>query len=277
MLALGGADPSASAKAAADGRRATREGWSRPQEGWRPPILKTEATSGAGVPQLIEAIDRFRTHSSTTRATRQRARQEYRLRDLISHRFMHLVEDSLPEGELQRIIEGIAERNVDPYSAATAIIEAVRRADPATRTEPASGGPPGTRVILDHVGVAVRDLDAALAFFRDALGLQVEPPEDVASQRVRARFIHLGESALELLEATASDSAIAKYVEKRGPGLHHITLRVDDIRAVLDRLKARGVRLVDEQPRSGAEGSLVAFVHPSAAHGVLVELKQKGL
>jgi methylmalonyl-CoA/ethylmalonyl-CoA epimerase len=130
--------------------------------------------------------------------------------------------------------------------------------------------------VLDHVGIAVQDIDKALAFFRDALGLEVDVPEEVASQRVRAHFIPVGESSIELLEATASDSAIAKYVEKRGPGIHHITLRVDDIRAVLAQLKARGVRLVDEEPRSGAEGSLVAFVHPSAAHGVLVELKQKG-
>ena len=132
------------------------------------------------------------------------------------------------------------------------------------------------KAVLDHVGIAVKDLSAALAFYRDALGLHVEVPEDVESQRVRAHFIPVGQSSLELLEATASDSAIEKYVEKRGPGLHHITLRVDDIRAALDQLKARGVRLVDEQPRAGAEGALVAFIHPSSAHGVLVELKQSG-
>ena len=80
----------------------------------------------------------------------------------------------------------------------------------------------------------------------------------------------------ELLEATADDSPIAKYVAKRGPGLHHLTLRVDDIRAALAQLKAKGVRLIDEQPREGAHGSLVAFIHPSSAHGVLVELKQQG-
>src|SRR5471032_1857799 len=130
------------------------------------------------------------------------------------------------------------------------------------------------KAVLDHVGIAVKDLQAALAFYRDALGLHVETPEDVASQRVRAHFIPTGQASLELLEATSSDSAIAKYVEKRGPGLHHITLRVDDIQAALDQLKSRGIRLVDEQPRAGAEGALVAFVHPSAAHGVLVELKQ---
>jgi methylmalonyl-CoA epimerase len=127
---------------------------------------------------------------------------------------------------------------------------------------------------LDHIGIAVSNLDAALAFYRDALGLEIEPPEEVPSQKVRAHFVPVGEPALELLEATSSDSAIARYIERRGPGIHHITLRVDDIRAALVRLKEKGVRLVDQEPRTGAEGALVAFVHPSAAHGVLVELKQ---
>jgi methylmalonyl-CoA epimerase len=130
------------------------------------------------------------------------------------------------------------------------------------------------KAVLDHVGIAVANLPSALAFYRDALGLEVEAPEEVASQRVRAHFIPVGESNLELLEATAPDSAIARSIEKRGPGLHHITLRVDDIAAALEQLKARGVRLVDQSPRPGAEGALVAFIHPSSAHGVLVELKQ---
>ena len=130
------------------------------------------------------------------------------------------------------------------------------------------------KAILDHVGIAVHDLSAALAFYRDALGLDVEAPEDVASQRVRAHFIPTGESALELLEGTSPDSPIAKYLEKRGPGLHHITLRVEDISAALMQLKARGIRLIDERARPGAEGALVAFIHPASAHGVLVELKQ---
>ena len=130
------------------------------------------------------------------------------------------------------------------------------------------------KAVLDHVGIAVGDLHAALAFYRDALGLAVDAPEEVASERVRAHFVPAGGAALELLEATAPDSPIAKYVETRGPGLHHITLRVDDIRAALAHLRARGVRLIDEAPRPGAHGSLVAFIHPSSAHGVLVELKQ---
>jgi methylmalonyl-CoA epimerase len=133
------------------------------------------------------------------------------------------------------------------------------------------------KAVLDHIGIAVKDLDAALAFYRDALGLEIEAPEEVASQHVRAHFAPVGEARLELLEATAPESPIAKYVDKRGPGLHHITLRVSDIHAALEQLTARGVRLIDDTPRPGAEGSLIAFVHPSATHGVLIELKQAHL
>src|SRR5262245_46086103 len=140
------------------------------------------------------------------------------------------------------------------------------------------------KATLDHIGIAVKDLQAALAFYRDALGLEIEAPEEVPSQHVRAHFIPVGETEdrragasgvrLELLEATAAESPIAKYIDKRGPGLHHITLRVPDIRAALTELKARGARLIDEEPRPGAEGSLIAFIHPAATGGVLIELKQ---
>jgi methylmalonyl-CoA epimerase len=130
------------------------------------------------------------------------------------------------------------------------------------------------KAILDHIGIAVGDVQPSLAFFRDVLGLHVESSEDVGSQRVRATFLAAGQSTLELLEATAPDSPIAKYLEKRGPGLHHVALRVDDIAAALAHLKARGVRLIDDTARPGAENALVAFIHPAAANGVLVELKQ---
>jgi methylmalonyl-CoA/ethylmalonyl-CoA epimerase len=137
------------------------------------------------------------------------------------------------------------------------------------------------KATIDHIGIAVANLDQALTFYRDALGFEIEAPEDVASQKVRAHFIPLGNPAeqtgasLELLEATDPSSPIARYLEKRGPGLHHITLRVDDIAAALARLKAHGVRLIDEAPRPGAGGSLVAFIHPSSTHGVLVELTER--
>ncbi len=131
------------------------------------------------------------------------------------------------------------------------------------------------KATLDHIGIAVRSIDEALSFYRDALGLEVTATEDVASQRVRAHFVTAGETTLELLEATSADSPIARFTERRGPGLHHITLRVDDLDAVLARLDERGVSLIDRTPRPGAEGARVAFVHPSSAHGVLVELKEE--
>jgi LAO/AO transport system kinase len=238
---------------------------------WRPPIVKTEATSGKGVDQLLAEVTRFRAHTEATQVERRRARAEYRLRELLSHRFVRHVESSvLQPGEFEAILGRIAARELDPYSAADGILTRViadgRRGEPDQE---------GTSPVLDHVGIAAGDLEQALSFYRDALGLKVEAPEEVASQRVRAHFIPAGQAALELLEATSGDSPIARYLERRGPGLHHITLRVDDIVAALARLKAHGVRLIDEHPRPGAHGSLVAFIHPASAHGVLVELKQK--
>ena len=131
------------------------------------------------------------------------------------------------------------------------------------------------KAVVDHIGIAVEGADKALAFYRDALGLEVHAPEDVVDQQVRAYEVPAGAARLELLEGTSAESPISRFVQKRGPGLHHITLRVDDIREALARLKARGVRLVDEEPRRGAGGALIAFIHPSAAHGVLIELAQR--
>jgi methylmalonyl-CoA epimerase len=130
------------------------------------------------------------------------------------------------------------------------------------------------KVRLDHVGIAVADAASAAAWYRTALGLVVAHSEEVASQQVRAHFLPTGTAMLELLESAAPGSPIARFLEKRGPGLHHVALAVDDIHAALAELRQAGVRLIDEVPRPGAEGALVAFVHPSAAQGVLVELKQ---
>ena len=130
------------------------------------------------------------------------------------------------------------------------------------------------KATIDHIGIAVSDLNDSLAFFRDAIGLELEPAEEVPSQRVRAHFLPAGDASVELVEPTADDSPIAKYIAKRGPGLHHLCLRVEDLAAALAELKGRGVRLIDEAPRPGAHHSLVAFIHPSSTHGVLIELKQ---
>lgn len=125
---------------------------------------------------------------------------------------------------------------------------------------------------IEHIGIATRALDDALGFWRDALGLEVVHTEIVEEQKVRVAMLPVGEPRIELLEPTAEDSPVAKFLEKRGAGIHHIAVRVDDIRATLARLKESGARLIDETPRTGANNCLVAFVHPSSAGGVLLEL-----
>jgi methylmalonyl-CoA/ethylmalonyl-CoA epimerase len=128
---------------------------------------------------------------------------------------------------------------------------------------------------IDHIGIATRGIQDAMTFYRDMLGLDVAETEEVAGQKVRVAMLPIGESRIELLEATSADSPISRFLEKRGPGIHHIAVRVDDIRAALADLRAKGARLIDEEPRQGAGGCLVAFVHPSSTGGVLLELVQK--
>ena len=127
---------------------------------------------------------------------------------------------------------------------------------------------------IDHIGIATRQLDEALALWRDALGLQVEFTEEVTEQGVRVAMLPIGDTHIELLEPLQLDSPVGKFLEKRGPGIHHLAIRVKDIRASLDELKEKGTRLIDETPRRGAGGCLVAFIHPSSANGVLLELVQ---
>ncbi|HEX7723962.1 MAG TPA: methylmalonyl-CoA epimerase [Pyrinomonadaceae bacterium] len=125
---------------------------------------------------------------------------------------------------------------------------------------------------IDHIGIATNGIEEAAAAYRDALGIQVTETEDVSGQKVRVAMLPIGESRIELLEATSADSPISKFLAKRGPGIHHIALRVEDIRARLADLKSKGARLIDEEPRAGAGGCLVAFIHPSSTGGVLIEL-----
>ena len=125
---------------------------------------------------------------------------------------------------------------------------------------------------IEHIGVATRSLDDSLKFWRDALGLELTHTEIVEEQGVRVAMLPVGEPRIELLEPTREDSPVAKFMDKRGAGIHHIAVRVDDIRAKLSELKEKGARLIDETPRVGAGGCLVAFVHPATAGGVLLEL-----
>jgi len=125
---------------------------------------------------------------------------------------------------------------------------------------------------LDHIAIAVRSLEEALPFYTDVLGLTCTGREMVAEQGVRLAMLPIGEGRLELLEPLHEDSPVGRFLARRGEGLHHICLRVTDLEATLAHLRAHGVRLIDEEPRCGAEGRKIAFLHPASAHGVLIEL-----
>ena len=129
--------------------------------------------------------------------------------------------------------------------------------------------------VLDHIGIAVQSLERSRAFY-EALGVTVEGGEEVASQKVRVAFLPVEGTRLELLEPTAPESPIAKFIEKRGEGLHHLCFRVDDVRAAMAGLRAKGYTLLSEEPQPGAHGALVCFVHPKSSGGVLIELSQPG-
>jgi LAO/AO transport system kinase len=225
--------------------------------GWRAPVLRTEATSGRGVTELLDTIWRFREQSVDTLGVRRRARAEWRLREILARNFMHhLEQEVLAPGEFGEWLDRIAAREIDPYGAAAKM---------TTRS-----------FSIDHVGIAVGDVEASLKFFTGVLGLTSGETEDIKGQNSRVRFVDTGDAKLELVESLAPDSPIGKYIEKRGPGLHHVALRVPDIHAAMARVTAAGVRMIDQEPRRGAHGSLIAFVHPGDTHGVLVELKQPG-
>ena len=125
---------------------------------------------------------------------------------------------------------------------------------------------------IDHIGIATDSIAEVATFYREALGLKIEEIEDVAEQKVRVAMLPIGESRIELLEPTTDDSPISKFLAKRGPGIHHVAIQVENIRESLRKMKEEGARLIDEEPRTGAGGCLVAFVHPSSTGGVLVEL-----
>ena len=132
----------------------------------------------------------------------------------------------------------------------------------------------GSSPKIDHLGIAVRSIDQALQFYRDQLGLTVSLRETVDVEKVQAAMLPLGESRIELLEATGPESVIAKFIDKRGEGLHHVALTVPDLNAAVERLKAAGARLLNE-PRAGAGGHLYVFIHPASTGGVLMELIQE--
>ncbi len=128
---------------------------------------------------------------------------------------------------------------------------------------------------IDHIAVAVHSMDEALATFRELYGVEPERTEEIASDKITEAMLRVGGTYLQLLEPTDPESTVAKFLEKRGPGLHHIAIAVDDLEGVLANLKSKGAELLDETPRIGGGGHRVAFVHPKTTHGILIELIER--
>lgn len=127
---------------------------------------------------------------------------------------------------------------------------------------------------IDHIAIVVDDMEKTLEFWRDALGLELHGIQDIPAEMAQIAFLPAGGSEIELVKPTTDDSGLAKYLEKRGPGMHHVCLEVDDIAGMLAQLKGKGIQLINEEPRLSADGRQYAFIHPKSAYGVLVELYQ---
>ena len=225
-----------------------------------PPIVRTVATEDKGTAELLEAIEalaRQRAASGALSGKRQgrlRRQLEGAVRGLL---MSHAFRTELSPAQLEDTVEQMGEGDVDPYSAAERIVEKM--------------GLRSARKI-DHIGIAVPSLTEAVTAW-EALGFSVTDTHEVPTERVRVAFLPMGDARVELLEPTDPGSVIARFLERRR-GLHHVCVLVEDLDSALEDLKARGVELVDEAPRPGAEGCRVAFVHPRSATGVLLELKE---
>ncbi len=241
---------------------------------WVPPILKLVAKTGSGVPELRAGLERHREFLLGAEGKgRRHARIRRRIESIIRERLLDDLEALAgTDGSLEAHTSAVDERREDPMDAADTLLAAIRA---GVRKEVPMGVEEKGRVLgIAHLGIAVSSLEKEGRFF-DLLGLIENHREDVASQKVRTSFRPVGESSFELLEAMSPESPIAKALEKRGPGVHHVCLAVDDVAAVLAKLKAAGVRLVNEIPIEGAHGCLVAFVHPASTGGILLELSQE--
>lgn len=236
-------------------------------DGWQPPIIRTVATKSQGITELAEAIERYGNfvRAPESLSTRRIAVAEHRLLEILREQLLKRTLQSVSPKQLKDLAAQIAARQRDPYSIVEQIITA---SSPTQMAHPTSDSPHK----INHLGVAVSALDEALKFWRDGLGLELHEIEVVEDQGVRTAMLPIGESRIELLEATGEETPVGKFLAKRGSGIHHVCLEVTDITAKLTQLKQQGIRLIDEQPRQGAGGMLVAFIHPASTGGVLVEL-----
>ena len=225
------------------------------EDGWVPPIVKTIATEGKGIEELKSQIDTYlqRLENAEQRLSRKREAARHQLTGLLRERLLqNALAGAYPGDELDQVLDRIARHEEDPYSIVDSMVGSNRK--------------------VDHIGIAVRSIQDALKLYEGILGLKVSGYEDVEEQGVRVAMLPIGDSRIELLEPLHEESPIAKFISKRGEGIHHISVCVDNIELALEQFKASGVRLIDSSPRRGAGNSKIAFIHPAGMHGVLLEL-----
>ena len=241
-------------------------------DGWHPPIIKTIATTGQGIGELVKALDEFQGFTVKGQLAEHRLKEHWRSRilDLLRQTlFERAIADRSRDGSLDRQVSDLMSHQKDPHQVVDEIISALISAGAGSQIGPGSstGG-----VKIHHLGIAVESLAKDVPIFQKLIGSAPSPEESVADQKVRVASFQLGESRLELLEGTAADSPIGRFIAKHGPGIHHLALSVPDLRVALRRLESEGVRLIDREPRIGADNERIAFLHPSSTTGVLIEL-----
>lgn len=236
-----------------------------PEGAWRPPVLSTVATTGEGVAEVLGAVSDHLRHmdQSGGLAARRKARWRREVIRAVEARLRAQTMSGAAVASLDELVELVAAGQLDPRGAALRLLDASRDAAPGTVSA-------GVRV--DHIGVAVRSIDEASRFYSEALGLLASPPEQLPAQGVTMVFFAAGETRIELLEPLTPDGPIARFLERRGEGVHHVALAVPDVARALEGARVAGFEPVDATPRPGAHGTRVAFLHPKGTHGVLVEL-----
>ena len=224
-------------------------------DGWIPPVIKTVATEGRGVDELKKQIDDYveRFSNGEQRLSRKREAAREQLAALLRERLVQTaISAAFPGEALDHILDKIARHEADPHALVETILGSTNK--------------------IDHVGIAVRSISDALKLYEGVIGLNVSGYENVEEQGVRVAMLPIGESRIELLEPLDTESPVEKFMSKRGEGIHHIAVCVDNIESALERFKAAGARLIDATPRRGAGRSKIAFIHPAGMHGVLLEL-----
>jgi LAO/AO transport system kinase len=227
-------------------------------DGWVPPIVKTIATEGSGVSDLKTHIDAYleRVRNTAPAFEKKRESARHQLTWLLRERLVQSALDAaFPGNELNHVLDRIARHEEDPHDIVETMLQSGR---------------------IDHIGIAVRSISDALKLYEGILGLKVSGYEEVAEQGVRVAMLPIGGTRIELLEPLDVNSPVEKFMSRRGEGIHHISVCVDNIESALERFKAAGARLIDASPRRGAGNSKIAFIHPASTHGVLLELVEHG-